>query len=215
MSTEPVFSFEVPPDGPREMEAISELATTVDRVRAGSEKVAHRHHRLKKTVDKLAADHAALRRHVQKTTRSRGDVPQSVRWDVLDREAADAVWTWLIDRVQWLVERYNLHEELGDCWPQHPALVEELTALCLAWHAAYDGGTGDAPLRWHEAFERARRRWRDWDRHTKCRLGQHNDPPATATWSPDWPQRARDVARRDVNGRPHPADKSKRKQVSA
>src|SRR5689334_21737159 len=106
MSTEPVFSFDLPADAPRTMQAISVLAATVDRARAGAEEGAHRHDALEKTVAKLAADHKALRQHVQKAAKSRGDAPTSVRWDALDREAARTVWAWLIDRVQWLVERY-------------------------------------------------------------------------------------------------------------
>ena len=213
MSTDAGCAFEGPADAPREMEAIAYLSAAVDQLRVAGHDVAHHHFALKATVDKLTADHAALRKQVQKSANKSADIPPSVRWDALDRDAAAVVWAWLIDRVHWLVERYGLHEDLGQCWPQHPALVEELTALCLAWHAAYDGGTGEAPLRWHEAFDRARRRWHDWDRHTKCRLGQHREAPNAAVWSADWLQGARDVARRDAGSRPRGADQDNREQV--
>jgi hypothetical protein len=47
-----------------------------------------------------------------------------------------AVWEDLVDWVIWLHDRYELSVEhrLPDCWPHHPGLVEELTAL-KAWRA--------------------------------------------------------------------------------
>jgi hypothetical protein len=39
--------------------------------------------------------------------------------------------------VGWLRHRYPIAHQLPPCWAQHSELVEELTALHLAWRAAY------------------------------------------------------------------------------
>lgn len=214
MTDEPEFRFDVPDDAPRDMQAISVLAATVGALSTATDRLVHDHVDLRADHGKLAKAHAALHQQVTKTARTRSDAPLSVRWDRLDRPTASTVWAWLINRVQWLVERYSLQEDLGPCWPQHPALVEELTALCLSWHNAYDGVNRDAPLRWHEALDRARRRWRDWDRQTKCRLGRHTDTPVAAAWPSTWRDDALQIAQDDGAGRPVPKRKPRRKQVT-
>lgn len=214
MAAEQEFPFDVPDDAPRDMQAIAKLHANVVALSVATDKLVHDHVNLSDDVAKLAKAHAALHQQVSKTARTRSDAPSSVRWDSLDRPTASAVWAWLINRVQWLVERYSLQEDLGQCWPQHPALVEELTALCLAWHHAYDGSARDAPLRWHEALDRARRRWREWDRQSKCRLGRHTDTPVAAAWSPQWRDAAFEIAQADVAGRPVPKRKPGRKQAT-
>jgi hypothetical protein len=40
-------------------------------------------------------------------------------------------WAELQVWVSWFVDRYHLADEVPPCWPQHPALVDELSAL---WH---------------------------------------------------------------------------------
>jgi hypothetical protein len=54
----------------------------------------------------------------------------------LTEGARRAAWQDLVDWVIWLHDRYELSVEhrLPDCWPEHPGLVEELTAL-KAWRA--------------------------------------------------------------------------------
>lgn len=59
-------------------------------------------------------------------------------WRHLDAAAAEALWTELVDWVEWLRNRYGLtHSVLPACWPNHPVAVEELTALMAAYTAAY------------------------------------------------------------------------------
>lgn len=73
--------------------------------------------------------------------------------------------------VDWLRDRYGLRpHEIPTCWEHHGALVEELSALRTAWLSAFacDAPPGD-PLRWHEAFDRARRRLCSWT----TRSGSH------------------------------------------
>ena len=77
--------------------------------------------------------------------------------------------------VGWLVGRYRLdHRLVPDCWPQHPELVEELSALHLAWEGSFaTTAMHDAPLLWHERFAAARQRLTDWVARTGCRPERH------------------------------------------
>lgn len=72
--------------------------------------------------------------------------------------------------VGWLVERYNLDRRaIPPCWANHGELIEELSALRLAWLTAYaQMGPGDGPLAWHERFASARGRLADWAARTGC-----------------------------------------------
>src|SRR4051812_43287747 len=75
-------------------------------------------------------------------------------WRYLGPEGSDALWTELTSWVDWIRHRYPLARRIPPCWAQHPELVEELTALWLAWHASYT--ERDAPLTgaidWHDRW---------------------------------------------------------------
>ena len=77
--------------------------------------------------------------------------------------------------VGWLVERYRLDRRtVLDCWREHPELIEELSALHLAWQGAFAlTSNHDAPLLWHEHFANACQRINDWVARTGCRPGEH------------------------------------------
>lgn len=79
--------------------------------------------------------------------------------------------------VTWLVERYRLdHRVVPPCWTQHPELIEELSALQLAWQGAFStSAVSDAPLNWHERFASARLRIGDWVSRTGCRPDAHRN----------------------------------------
>jgi hypothetical protein len=82
--------------------------------------------------------------------------------------ASPAAWCWrdlgthahteLMDQLEawtaWLRHRYPLTRKIPGCWAQHPELVEELTALWLAWQGAYQ--QPDPPLTaaadWHDRW---------------------------------------------------------------
>jgi hypothetical protein len=82
--------------------------------------------------------------------------------------ASPAAWCWrdlgphaqaeLMDQLDawtaWLRHRYPLARRIPSCWYQHPELIEELTALWLAWQGAYQ--QPDAPLTaaadWHDRW---------------------------------------------------------------
>ena len=77
--------------------------------------------------------------------------------------------------VTWLVDHYSLDRRfVPECWARHWELVEELSALHLAWEAAYaTTAHADAALTRHERLALARTRVADWVARTGCRPGEH------------------------------------------
>lgn len=75
-------------------------------------------------------------------------------WRDLGPQAEEELWTQLKDWVGWLRSRYPLAKKIPPCWPKHAEIVEELTALWLAWQHAYTDP--DAPLTaaadWHDRW---------------------------------------------------------------
>jgi hypothetical protein len=74
-------------------------------------------------------------------------------WHTLTPTERQAAWCELVDWVIWLHDRYELavDHRLPHCWPQHPGLIEELTAL-KAWRdEIYTGEqpAGQAARYWH------------------------------------------------------------------
>src|SRR2546426_7833295 len=64
-------------------------------------------------------------------------------WDSMNREQASVAWQQLTAWVDWLMQSYELHEDIPQCWYRHHAILEELHALCLAWQGANaDRGAG-------------------------------------------------------------------------
>lgn len=84
-----------------------------------------------------------------------------VRWAEYPDPTVTAEWRELVAWLRWLVERYELGQTIPACWHQHGVWIEDLTALCDAWHAAYDEETTTqtGALQWHEALDQAIRRW--------------------------------------------------------
>jgi hypothetical protein len=188
------FDFQLPADPPADMVAVAQLAASLAR--------------LAEAVDTLHQQHLALADTVGRgqnagPRKAPAGVPWPLRWAELDRDAAAEVWAWLIDWVGWVVDRYQLAEEVPACWYQHPPLIEELSALAAAWHTAYDdAAAADGPLLWHERFARARLRLRDWDDYTRCRNGTHTDRHLDLNWPTQWREAAVLVADADLTSRP-------------
>ena len=106
-------------------------------------------------------------------------LPPPWNWRALDREDAAALWQELADWVGWLCGRYPLADVLPQCWRRHPELVEELTAVYVAWQAAYElpGANPTAPAEWHDRWlpgleHRLVHRWRTG----RC-IPAHTDRP--------------------------------------
>ena len=96
-------------------------------------------------------------------------------WDAHDPAEQQAALEELDVWVAWLVDRYRLdHRTVPGCWVQHTELIEEISALHLAWQAAYSAlAHGDGPMVWHEHFALARARLADWVARTGCRPAEH------------------------------------------
>jgi hypothetical protein len=81
-------------------------------------------------------------------------VPTTYCWRNLSSEEQTELWQQLSDWVNWLRGRYPLARTLPACWADHPEVVEELTALWLAWRAAYEASDAipTAPVDWHDRW---------------------------------------------------------------
>ena len=75
-------------------------------------------------------------------------------WRDLGDEASEELWSELKNWVAWIRHRYPLAKKIPPCWPAHPEVVEELTALWLAWQAAYQQPDAQltAAADWHDRW---------------------------------------------------------------
>lgn len=96
-------------------------------------------------------------------------------WAAHTRAGQELLFEDLDTWVTWLVDHYTLDGRVvPQCWQQHWELIEELSALHLAWEGAFaTTGGADAPLAWHERFGHARTRLAEWAARTGCRPGEH------------------------------------------
>lgn len=102
-------------------------------------------------------------------------------WQKLEGEELASAWEALEEWVWWLRSTYpSTRETIVDCWPAHPDLVQELTALCVWWEEINDPladevpdpdadtktsgvseeATGRSAVAWHEALHHAVQRWK-------------------------------------------------------
>lgn len=98
-----------------------------------------------------------------------------LNWTSVADEVVTEQLQELREWVEWTRWRFALDQRtIPDCWDQHGAIVEELSALYSAWQNAYNyTDDGDAPLRWMSQFAAARDRLRDWTSRHACRPGSH------------------------------------------
>ncbi len=66
-----------------------------------------------------------------------GRSAQSWCWRYIGSHTAETLIAELAEWVDWVRQRYPLARRIPACWADHPEIVEELTALWLAWQAAY------------------------------------------------------------------------------
>lgn len=129
---------------------------------------------LRKQIDTVVAELAPPARRAVRV----------VRWAELDADAAAQAWQQLGDWVSWLTDRYALREIPVGCWWRHGMLVEELTALWLAWQTSHaPAADATAPLIWHEHLDRFRDRVRlRLQQQGNCVSAGHQDrtPPTYA-----------------------------------
>lgn len=83
-----------------------------------------------------------------------GRVSTSWCWRSIGPHGAQELWHQLTEWVNWIRSRYPLARKIPSCWAEHPEIVEELTALYVAWQFAYENL--DAPLTaaadWHDRW---------------------------------------------------------------
>lgn len=81
----------------------------------------------------------------------KGAGSRPVVWSRLTPHEKATTWRALAEWVGWLRGRYPLARQVPLCWWRHPELVEELTALWLAWRDAYveKGAPLAAGADWH------------------------------------------------------------------
>jgi len=100
-------------------------------------------------------------------------------WRDLGPLGARVLWDRLAAWVGWLRGRYPLAEQIPPCWWRHPELVEELTALWLAWRAAYSDPAAvmTMPAEWHDRWlPGALHRVKAWGVH--CGAEHRDRPPS-------------------------------------
>ncbi|KAA2245941.1 hypothetical protein F0L68_40995 [Solihabitans fulvus] len=93
--------------------------------------------------------------------------PKTAKAAADQRARCDAAWARLTDWVDWLVATYRLTSVVPPCWPEHPAVREELVSLRVAWVGAWaDNAAPDAPSAWQDRLFKARARLADgnWGR---------------------------------------------------
>jgi hypothetical protein len=97
-------------------------------------------------------------------------------WPTMSAEQAEKTWTGLAAFVDWLTDRYQLHDTLPGCWYRHGAFVEELYALHLSWIGAYQHlqAHPNDPLTWQTNLHSTLGRLREWDT-LGCIAGRHRD----------------------------------------
>ncbi|MEU6349681.1 hypothetical protein ABZ896_10175 [Streptomyces sp. NPDC047072] len=113
---------------------------------------------------------------------------EPVRWHELDAEQHAVLWPQFVSWVIWAADRYEMTTDQlpRQCWWQHGAVVEELTALWTSHESAYANGEdgGSAPYLWQDALARALERMgRFW--LGSCRNGQHKQRHRDAAWGGD------------------------------
>lgn len=107
-------------------------------------------------------------------------IPQRIETNP-DPEVVERWNAHLAAWVPWLVDTYRLHETIPPCWPEHPQLVEELTASWLMWRDAWLTPTSpSAPATWHIALANMIGRLKSlWP--VACMSGRHKDV-VTPAW---------------------------------
>jgi len=90
--------------------------------------------------------------HDHPDARSTTSAPWS--WRTLGDQATEELLTQLQGWVAWIRHRYPLAKKIPPCWSDHPEVVEELTALWLAWQAAYEQPDPSltAAAEWHDRW---------------------------------------------------------------
>jgi len=93
----------------------------------------------------------------------------------------------LEDWTEWLVWHFELGEIVPACWPQHPAMAEELAALYEAWDTIYNGPNNNQgafdQLTWLSQLDASLQRIHGrWDRSDCGSSGAHPAERVRSVW---------------------------------
>jgi hypothetical protein len=155
----------------------------------------------------LATEVAILRAQVEYLTDRIGDEPglgaRPVNWTALTADAAAEAWAALAGWVDWLLDRYALAETIPGCWYAHPAMLEELSAIHVAWLGAYCDPAASAAdgVLWHDMLDRVVVRIRDHDVASCASAAEHRAGLAGPIASGTLSERA-EAIRTDIASRP-------------
>ena len=103
------------------------------------------------------------------------------RPELLNLDDQVAWWNDLKTWTFWMVRTFRQERRIPPCWPQHPAIVEELMALWLFWQACWlPGDDPSRPAGWLQQLDlslsRIDRLWK-----LPCTPQEHQEPtPAAA-----------------------------------
>ncbi len=144
-------------------------------------------------------------------------LPRSQRpwnWFEADREEAATLWRILEEFVDYLNHRYleRAEQRVPPCWPEHGALVEELSSLFWSRWVAFE--SADASPAGAQSFNsyllpgfvERMPVWLGPDRLRRCQAGKHEPRPVEEEWAADdWALRRFAVADRDAGLRAPPS----------
>lgn len=98
---------------------------------------------------------------------------QPVNWRDLTPAESGAAMVELTDWLTWARTRYAIAGNLlPPCWADHSWMIEEYSALHIAWQVCFDPqDSGLGPLQWHERLHHAKDRIKH---NSKCSEAAHN-----------------------------------------
>jgi hypothetical protein len=117
--------------------------------------------RLRHDLDQLAseitdayADVVSRLESIDTNPNKPASTPTAWCWRTVGPLATDELLSQLNQWVTWIRQRYPLAKKIPPCWADHPETVEELTALWLAWQAAYEASDASltAAADWHDRW---------------------------------------------------------------
>ena len=132
---------------PLERQLINQAAL-ISRLRHDLDRLAH------EATDTVADLISRIETLEAEPPRTNGDAPTAAWWRDLGPHGTEELWHRPTDWVAYLRSRYPRARKIPACRAEHPELVEDLTALWLAWQHAYQDP--DAPLTaaadWHDRW---------------------------------------------------------------
>lgn len=76
---------------------------------------------------------------LQQGAEEKPEPPQRWVWADMDPVMREERLTELVIWVDWLLETYDLRNQVARCWYRHPRLIEHFTALFAGWVRTYAG----------------------------------------------------------------------------